>query len=254
MPELRHQLLAFRRQPTLWVGVGSHSYGDDSAGLNLAQQLAESGIPHVVSAGISPERWIATAQFASFAHVVFLDAVELGAQPGSMVLLTADEIAARFPQVSTHKISLGLLARYVQSQSAARAWLLGIQPQSLRHGRSPDIAGQPPDLALLCSALDVGRSALDLRRSALDVGRWTFDVGRSALDVRRSASSKWPSTPDDPEPLRPAPNMAPPNLLSLSAPVQFTVHLLHQLITECSNEPAEPAAVDRNAALSVSPQ
>jgi hydrogenase maturation protease len=132
MPDLRHQLLAFRHQPTLWVGVGNDSHGDDAAGLHLAQRLTESGIPHVVNAGTNPERWIATAQLASFAHVVFLDAVELGAQPGSVVFLSADEIVARFPQVSTHKISLGLLARYVQSQSAARAWLLGIQPQSLR--------------------------------------------------------------------------------------------------------------------------
>ena len=44
-------------------------------------------------------------------------------------------MAARFPQVSTHKISLGLLARLDRGAVARRkAWLLGVQPESLRPG------------------------------------------------------------------------------------------------------------------------
>lgn len=201
MPDLRHQLLAFRHQPTLWVGVGNDRYGDDSAGLNLAQHLAESGIPHVVSTGTNPERWLSTAQLCSFAHVVFLDAVEFGAQPGSVVFLNADEMVTRFPQVSTHKISLGLLATYVQSQGAARAWLLGIQPQSLR---TPS-----PQPQLQLSPSQAGER----------VGM------RGTL---------------------------------LSPPVQLTIQLLHELITRSfssdgSNESAETAAFDREAAFCALP-
>jgi hydrogenase maturation protease len=209
MPDLRHQLIAFRHQPTLWVGVGSDSYGDDAAGLDLAQRLAESGIPHVVSAGTNPERWVATAQLGSFSHVVFLDAVELGAQPGSVVFLTADEIAARFPQVSTHKISLGLLARYVESQSAARAWLLGIQPQSLR-----------------LSDLHSGAPASPSPQTHIEV---------SSSQAGERVGVRGTTTP------------------LLSASVQRTIQLLHQLISESDNESAEPATFDRNIALSALP-
>jgi hypothetical protein len=67
-------------------------------------------------------------------HVVFLDAVEFGGAPGSVVLLDASEMAARFPQISTHKLSLGLLAKQAEANDKTRAWLLGVQPQSLKPG------------------------------------------------------------------------------------------------------------------------
>jgi hydrogenase maturation protease len=67
-------------------------------------------------------------------HVVFLDAVEFGGPPGSVVLLDSDEMAARFPQISTHKLSLGLLAKQVEANGRTKAWLLGVQPGSLRSG------------------------------------------------------------------------------------------------------------------------
>lgn len=141
MHDLQSQLLAFREEPTLWIGVGNSDHADDAVGLHLAQLLSRSGVPHVVGAGTNPERRIASMDLARYDHVVFLDAVELGADPGSVVLLTAGEMVARFPQISTHKLSLGLLARYIESQSNARAWLLGIQPQSLG-GRRSEVGGR----------------------------------------------------------------------------------------------------------------
>ena len=54
--------------------------------------------------------------------------------PGSVVFLDAGEMAARFPQVSTHKLSLGLLAKWVEANGTTKAWLLGVQPESLRPG------------------------------------------------------------------------------------------------------------------------
>jgi hydrogenase maturation protease len=65
---------------------------------------------------------------------VFLDAVDYGGAPGSAVLLGAAEIAQRFPQVSTHRISLGTLARVIESRGRTKVWLLGVQPESLRPG------------------------------------------------------------------------------------------------------------------------
>ena len=70
-----------------------------------------------------------------FDHLIFLDAVEFGGAAGSVVLLNSDEIAARFPQVSTHKLSLGLLAKQVEANGRTKAWLLGVQPESLKPGQ-----------------------------------------------------------------------------------------------------------------------
>ena len=68
----------------------------------------------------------------SFDDVIFLDAVDFGGAPGAAVLLDSKSLQARYPQVSTHRISLGVLARWTESTGATRAWLLGVQPQSLR--------------------------------------------------------------------------------------------------------------------------
>lgn len=68
-------------------------------------------------------------------QVVFLDAVEVGAAPGAIGLFEGRELTARFPQISTHKFSLGLLAQIVEGNGRTKAWLLGVQPASLASGR-----------------------------------------------------------------------------------------------------------------------
>ena len=120
------------------MGVGNIDYGDDGFGVYLAESLLEAGVLDVVIAESSPEHWITIAADKEFDHLVFLDAVELGnrAGPGSVVFLDSEQIAARHPQVSTHKISLGLLAKFVESNGITKAWLLGVQPGSLREGQT----------------------------------------------------------------------------------------------------------------------
>jgi hydrogenase maturation protease len=69
-----------------------------------------------------------------FDHLIFLDVVDFGGAAGSVVLLSSDEIAARYPQISTHKISLGLLAKWAEANGTTKVWLLGVQPESLKSG------------------------------------------------------------------------------------------------------------------------
>jgi hydrogenase maturation protease len=54
--------------------------------------------------------------------------------PGSTILLDSEQMSARYPQVSTHKISLGLLAKWAEANGTTKAWLLGVQPESLKPG------------------------------------------------------------------------------------------------------------------------
>ncbi len=65
---------------------------------------------------------------------MFLDAVDFGGCPGSVVWLEAEEICARYPQVSTHGLSLGAWARWIEAGGVRRVGLLGIQPESFRSG------------------------------------------------------------------------------------------------------------------------
>ena len=134
MQGLRQQLENSWRGRVCFVGLGNPGYGDDAFGVQLATQLMERGLHHVVVAGATPERCLGRVIAGTFDHVVFLDAVEFGADVGSLVVLNAREIATRFPQVSTHKISLEVLAKWIASQSRAQAWMLGVQPQSIKEG------------------------------------------------------------------------------------------------------------------------
>lgn len=130
MPDLRQQLERCLRGRICFMGLGNVDYGDDGFGVHLGEALIDRGAPNVIIAGITPERWI--GQAANFDHIVFLDAVEFGGHPGSVIFLDSAQMSTRFPQVSTHKISLGLLAQWIESNGTTKAWLLGGQPESLK--------------------------------------------------------------------------------------------------------------------------
>ena len=130
MKNLREQLEQALAGRVCFMGLGNVDYGDDGFGVRLAEELIAGGVPDVIVAGTTPDRWI--SHFASFDHMVFLDAVEFGGAPGSAVLLDSAEVAAKFPQISTHKISVGVLAKWVELTGSTKAWLLGVQPESLK--------------------------------------------------------------------------------------------------------------------------
>jgi hydrogenase maturation protease len=138
------------------VGVGNEDLCDDGFGPRLAEALSGARGIQVVVAGTTPERWVAQLAAAGFDNVVFLDAVDVASPPGSAVFMDADEIEDAFPQISTHKFSLGTLARLIRMQSPARVWLLGVQPASLRQGArlTPPVSASLDALrSLICDAL-----------------------------------------------------------------------------------------------------
>jgi hydrogenase maturation protease len=132
---LREQLEWELQGRVCLMGMGNSGYGDDGFGVQLAEELEDAGVPYVVVAGASPERYIGIAVDEGFDHLVFVDAVELGGEPGSAVFLNANEIESRFPQISTHKISMSMLAKVVESNGITKAWLLGVQPGCIREGQ-----------------------------------------------------------------------------------------------------------------------
>lgn len=116
------------------VGIGNPDRGDDALGLRLAEAVRDRGYPDVILAERTPERWTERLARGTFQTVLFLDAVEMGAAPGDVIFLDAAEIAARYPQVSTHKLSLGTIARLIEAEGPTRVRLLGVQPRSVGHG------------------------------------------------------------------------------------------------------------------------
>ncbi len=132
MPDLREQLQQCFQGRFCLMGLGNVDYGDDGFGVRLAEKLEESGLPGVIVAGASPERFIGKVIDDGYDNLLFLDAVDFGGTPGSVIYLNAAEITARFPQVSTHKMSLGLMAKWVEDSGKTRVYLLGVQPEALK--------------------------------------------------------------------------------------------------------------------------
>jgi hydrogenase maturation protease len=139
MLTLRDELGQHLRGRVCVVGIGNPDRGDDAFGVRLAEAMRTIGYPDVILAERTPERWVAWLGQAGFQTVLFLDAVDSGAAPGDVVVMEGREIAARYPQISTHQLSLGTLAQLIETHGSARVFLLGVQPECVRYdpGLSP---------------------------------------------------------------------------------------------------------------------
>jgi hydrogenase 3 maturation protease len=133
-PNFREEIEGTLKGRVCLMGLGNPAYGDDGLGVRLVEELADDGMHDIIVAGTDAERWIDIAASRGFDHLVFVDAVDFGGEPGAVVFLNAADIEARFPQISTHKISLGVLAELVESNGVTKVWLLGVQPESTWDG------------------------------------------------------------------------------------------------------------------------
>jgi hydrogenase maturation protease len=117
-----------------FLGIGNIDRADDAAGMVLARKLGEAGVASVFEGGVVPEKIVPALRDGAFNTVVLLDAVAISAVPGLLVILDAQELATKFPMVSTHKVSLGLLANIINTSGAVKVWLVGVQPQTIEFG------------------------------------------------------------------------------------------------------------------------
>jgi hydrogenase maturation protease len=139
----------------------------------------------------TPERWLGRLGGGRFDAVLFLDAVDAGRAPGDVVLLDASAVEARFPQVSTHRISLGTLARLLEAEVAGPVRLLGIQPQSLAPGRRLSLPVARTVRALADLVILAGRFAV--RASAAGPGPQAPDLAPRSGDLDPRTSDRQPS-------------------------------------------------------------
>jgi len=123
------------------LGVGNSDFGDDSLGNQFAAQLLRrfeycSEQPDIIDVGMLPERFVSRIiDDIKYDSVVFLDAVDFDSEVGSVLVANAEEMGSRFPQISTHKISLGMLATWLESNGVTKVWLIGIQPGLMKMGQ-----------------------------------------------------------------------------------------------------------------------
>jgi hydrogenase 3 maturation protease len=133
---LVEEIMKEGKKPSLLIlCIGNEERGDDAFGPYVAKRLKrlrEKGVVEVIDCGTVPENYTDVIRKMEPTHVIIVDAVDFKGSPGDIILSfepTFDDVS-----ISTHKPSLTLLAKYIQSDIGSKIILLGVQPKSTDWG------------------------------------------------------------------------------------------------------------------------
>jgi len=120
------------------VGIGDELIPPDRLGMFAAREIDRQQIPcvRVFLAGTVPESITGPLRRYRPDHVLFLDAADMGAGPGTVAVIGPEWIHASL--LSTHVLPLSVVMDYVERETGAGVTLLGIQP---------DLTGSDKDLS-----------------------------------------------------------------------------------------------------------
>jgi hydrogenase 3 maturation protease len=117
----------------LFLGIGNDMLGDDAIGPVTVNRLSElfKGRTDilVINGGTVPENYTGIIRRENPSHLIFIDAVEMGKEPGHIRLVEKDEIANY--SISTHAMPISFLIKYLESSVDAQIILIGIQPKNM---------------------------------------------------------------------------------------------------------------------------
>jgi hydrogenase 3 maturation protease len=135
------------------MGIGNPLRGDDGAGSRLAESLLDTAGVLVIDAEEVPENHLGRVVQARPDRVLLVDAVDLGATPGTVALLSVDELRSYAP--STHRVPLAVLADFLGKATGAEVLLLAVQPgrNGFGAGLTAEVEGSVSALATLLGAL-----------------------------------------------------------------------------------------------------
>jgi hydrogenase maturation protease HycI len=116
-----------RGKRTVILGVGNLLQGDDAIGPSLVDLLHGRVEATLINAGEVPENYLSSIRAAQPEVVLIIVAIELGAEPGCIAVLDADQLRAigNF----TRNPGLAFLAVMIQDGTGAEVLMVGIQPE-----------------------------------------------------------------------------------------------------------------------------
>ena len=114
------------------LGVGHPLRGDDGLGPALVARLKGKVKASCFDGGSAPEVYAGRIVKEKPDTIVLIDALHLGREAGGYAVLEKEDILrAGF---STHDLSPRLLLEYLERETGAAVYLLGVQPSSLGFG------------------------------------------------------------------------------------------------------------------------
>jgi len=121
------------------VGIGNPLRGDDGAGPALIREL-KTRIPKdhseitLIDAGEVPENYLVRITEKKPDVVLLIDSADMKQPPGATKFFDAGEIQQG--GLSTHNASLKMCVDFLKSETDARLFLLGIQPERINLGEN----------------------------------------------------------------------------------------------------------------------
>ena len=114
------------------VGIGDELIPPDRLGMYSAREIGQHHLPgvEVFLAATVPESVTGPLRRYRPDHVLFLDAADMGARPGTVAVIEPEQIHASL--VTTHVLPLSVVMDYVEQEIVAGVTLLGIQPDLTR--------------------------------------------------------------------------------------------------------------------------
>jgi len=117
----------------IFLCIGNDMRGDDGLGplmaRNLTKLLKNQSELLVINAETVPENYSGLIRKENPSHIIFIDAVEMKMNPGSIKLVKCEEIAEY--NISTHAMPLSFIIKYLESFTDAKILLIGIQPKNM---------------------------------------------------------------------------------------------------------------------------
>jgi len=123
-----------RRAPRVAVvGIGNVDRGDDAAGSLVARDIlaGPTSAPAkslVIDAGRAPENFTGVVRAFRPDLVILVDSAASGRRAGAVFLVDRAELPD--DDVSTHRLPLARIARYLEETMDSRVLILGIEPAS----------------------------------------------------------------------------------------------------------------------------
>jgi hydrogenase 3 maturation protease len=134
MSDLKDKLRERLKGNVLFVGIGNSMRGDDGIGPKIIEMLEGKVKAGLIDVGEVPESYTDRILAAQADTIVLIDAVDVGVVPGDLAIMEAKDFTGC--AVSTHRIPLGVFFRYIQQNSHADMFALGIQAAEIGLGAS----------------------------------------------------------------------------------------------------------------------
>jgi hydrogenase 3 maturation protease len=130
--ELKHALERINPAESIIVGMGNVLKKDDGVGSILAERLLRNAKIPVLDTCNAPENYIGKIISFHKSVIIFLDALDFGAVPGTYKLFSINDVYDG--NIASHTFSIGFIFDLIRSEMDCEAYVLGIQPAEIRFG------------------------------------------------------------------------------------------------------------------------